>query len=1146
MRILRIFILLILLAGLSLLVPKNARAQANVDTQCVGEALAEYMTRITRAKFDGLISDKIKIGSPIFNLTNPTEVAIFDAMRSSGADFNIVEGWLGNTYTTYSECGSGCGITPDNTALGHYVDNGWWNQRFGGNPQKPVFFTEFGELNTAYNEDKAIPVAQMQAEFNRLNEFPEINKVAYFDFFPWSGENPDFDYHLLSPEQYQQITGGSSKAGGHSAQPVGTGGAGAYATALKSYAPNAGVAVEILVGQQDVRMVADAVNIANSRGLTMILRVCTGDTCYYSNPQTLITFLQQLDPLLLPNADLWVASGPNEPATEQWGAPGCYGGVGGPFDVEPYVPCNETYASRGLNNGNEFHSLRPYPASPCDKTVYDEVKMCGQDLVIKETYRFTSDETGTSGATYTCQSTGPNGEKTCDIALERASVMTIAIDNARLPIMGDTEVVTNSTKEVVTSEPNKQWANLMNGYASWFLNGVTSRAEEKDELINTLDPNDPEDSSRIYEIINFSGPLRKLLPLNIQNGLYATNALGSAPPVLIQEGLRSQQQEDANDVRHNQYGVCAVQAILGGQLPVICYWHRRGDVTNYRITDIPALLFTGGGGGLINPFTWNLNPLYSFIPFSSTEDLAGKMFEPVPKEGGNATNVELIFEPNANRERTLYFAHMQEVSELSEVLQNTYRSKNVDATGNAPIDQFELQKATAYCDILDTKGGAGDRLYGNLEGNLEDRVAGSTQNNQTTISARLSYDASFTCNFGPESFDQAAYDTCIEPYGPTPTQVEIDFCTDQATTRSECVQEVIVPFRIETSTPKADEVWDRMVAGGMAIFKRMFPKIGSGTPVDFIKDIPASSSVSYSTTVEGTGGALESSQTLAGNPNKNQPGGSAKIFFPHIGSVQEYFLEGIQCALRPQGMCGNQNYSNDKVDEAEEQNTSCTPEVNIASLPAIDPNCTGSCAGYGFSQSPTMRTIFESAASAFDVPVSVLLGVFYNEGGLNQPWTEEAVLQASGPNCQVSNCSSNVSGSGARGPWQFVASSWASAGSAVIEAGVSDGRTPNICNLLDSTFAAAKLLSIGKFGDPAYPNSGPGSQCFGVSYNQGSPSGSGCNWTPSDAMTSARQYLGYCQQPGHPDSNLPYYRACAGGINTCYQRSVMDFCPAIQ
>jgi len=1145
MRVMCVFVLQILLAGLFLLSPKDAQAQANVDTQCVGKALAEYMNAITEGKLSRGISSKIKIGSPIFNLTNPTEVAIFDAMRASGGEFNTVEGWLGNTYTTYSECGFGCGDTPDNTALGHYVDNGWWNQRFGGNPQKPVFFTEFGELNTAYNTTKAIPVAQMQAEFNRLSEFPEINKVAYFDAFNWSASNPDFIYHLISPEQYQQITGGSSKAGGHSAQPVGSGGAGAYPTALKGYAPNAGVAVEILAGQQDVGMVANAVNIANNLGLTMILRLCTGDTCYYSNPNTLLDFLQDLDALLAPNAVVWVSSGPNEPATEQWGAPGCYGGVSGPFDVEPYVPCNQTYASRGLNGGNEFHSLRPYPASPCDTTVYDEVKMCGQDLVIKETYRFTSDEEGTTGATYNCQSTGPNGEKTCDIALERSSVMTIAIDNARLPIMGDTEVVTNSTKEVVTSEPNKQWANLMNGYASWFLNGVTSRAEEKDELVYTLDANDPEYNSRIYEIINFSGPLRKLLPLNIQNGLYAASSVGPAPPVLVQEGLRSQQQEDANNVRHNQFAVCAVQALLG-QLPVICYHNRRIDVTNRRITDIPALLFAGGGGGILNPFTYNLNPLYSFIPFSSTEDLAGKMFRPTPKEGGNATNVELIFEPTANEERTLYFAHMQEVSELSEVLQNTYRSKNVNATGNAPIDQLELQKATQYCDILETRGGAGDRLYGNLEGNLEDRVAGNTQSTQTTISANLSYDASFTCNFGPESFDDAIYQQCLDDNDVIPGGPGDEFCIDQATTRSECVQEIIVPFRIETSTPKADDIWDRMVAGNMAIFKRMFPKIGAGTPVDFIKDIPANTNVSYSTTVQGTGGALESSQTLAGNPNKNQPGSSAKIFFPHIGSVQEYFLEGIQCALRPQGMCGNQNYSNDKVDKDEDQNAACTPQVNTASLPAIDPSCTGNCAGYGFSQSPTMRTIFESAASAFDVPVSVLLGVFYNEGGLNQQWTEEAVLQASGPNCQVSNCSSNVSGSGAQGPWQFVASSWASAGSAVIEAGVSDGRTPNICNLLDSTFAAAKLLSIGKFGDPAYPNSGPGSQCFGVSYNQGSPSGAGCNWTPSDAMTAARQYLGYCQQPGHPDSNLPYYRACAGGINSCYQRSVMDFCPAIQ
>jgi hypothetical protein len=67
----------------------------------------------------------------------------------------------------------------------------------------------------------------------------------------------------------------------------------------------------------------------------------------------------------------------------------------------------------------------------------------------------------------------------------------------------------------------------------------------------------------------------------------------------------------------------------------------------------------------------------------------------------------------------------------------------------------------------------------------------------------------------------------------------------------------------------------------MAIFKRIYPKTNTEGSVGRIMDIPGSTSITYS------GGGINTT--------------NADLKIPHIGGVSEYFLKGIQTALRPKG-----------------------------------------------------------------------------------------------------------------------------------------------------------------------------------------------------------------------------------------------------
>ena len=185
----------------------------------------------------------------------------------------------------------------------------------------------------------------------------------------------------------------------------------------------------------------------------------------------------------------------------------------------------------------EFHPLRPYPGSPCDPRIprsnpealvtLDKYYMsfaCGKSIDVSSTYDFplyqdigglppfpTDSATAVPNTLYRCS---PNSAPECYCpapdplsptpipkvcAIERSSYsVSIDLKNAQLPIVGNTQdPLDNATK--------------VNQYLDWYLGGTVQQAEQI--LL------DPFESSDIDRLVNFSGPLKKLLPFSTQQDI---------------------------------------------------------------------------------------------------------------------------------------------------------------------------------------------------------------------------------------------------------------------------------------------------------------------------------------------------------------------------------------------------------------------------------------------------------------------------------------------------------------------------------------------------------------------------------------------------------------------------------------------------
>lgn len=976
----------------------EAQDAAKPDTQCIGEALAEYMNAVVNpVRLAGI--SKVKLLSPVFNITSPYEVEIFNYMRDNGAQFGKLDGFGGNTYRIVDS-----GLT---SPYGYYVNNSWRDNfaSFG----KPTFFTEYGIFDNNLRVGGARPsISQMQSDYDEAKNDVNVHAIVYFNAM---NNNTEFARHELTAEEFAQITQGDGKAGVNSAVFMNT----SFSESVRAYSPSAHWTVEIIDGVSPLNA-RDVVKAANSRGIVPILRACVGANCAYADPQAYVTFITQLDSLLDSTNEVWVVVGPNEPATESWAAPHCKTSLPTrPFSLRE-VPCNEV-------QDPEFHSLRPYPISPCNPSPTEEITlMCGNDLIAKEVFEITPFH-GVGGVLTKNDCPGNieayiDGQVTCNMSIDSSVTSTIDFSASYLPIMGNTEIVSNATQLV--NPPSLP--RLVNEYISWYLNGTTFRAEEEDEALNVATGADaPNKMARIAEIINFSGPLKKLLPFSIQNSVN--------PAGYRQEQKNNVSSSDPRVDRHDQIGVCTAGWSI---YPVMCY-NSGGSENHIRITGISSI----AGHGLVTR-------LFPFIPMSSTEDRLGDVevgrepFHPIPpgatsitfKEGSPRFKNSITKDP-------LYFAHMEEDAQLASHLQNTFVSKSqLSYDGSLPpAREFE---DNYFCEVLESKTNPGDDLYGEWD------PVTKTNTNQNMIEATADYTMDFTCDFGPMNEEQQEEWRECTGFGGNWTD-----CAKSA--GLVCERHSLVNYNLYVHTPKVGEIYSRLVYGSQSIFKRIFPKIGPDTPVEEIKEIPGKSPVRYSSVSNNQGDQIfQYSETLAGDPNKNRSGTSAELFFPHIGSMHEYFLQGIQKALRPKGF--------ESLTAGETR-----PEDAICSIEGSQ------------IQSQALLNIIAAAARWANVPVEVLVTVVRGEGcgggdrigGICQ-YSDELVEQYSQPGAEdPRNCPTggyNQDGKN-KGPLQFfhdpvVWGTWADA----INLARSERRETNPCNIADSIYAAAWALSASNDG----------------------------------------------------------------------------------
>lgn len=440
---------------------------------------------------------------------------------------------------------------------------------------------------------------------------------------------------------------------------------------------------------------------------------------------------------------------------------------------EPYVPCDQTKKP-------EWHSLRPYQASPCQVPIKDEEQslLCGKDFVIRQT--FTTNVNSSHCRCDPPQAASGNSNTTCHCNVPKEVEISVNAFNSELPIAGNTELVPR-------------------GKTSSLGENEKRLAEWKDRL--------PPDPSRYSNLKDY----------------YAA----------YQEWRGK---------------TCAEVTI-----PIIGF----------------KILFCFNN--LLQPDFWAA--LFPYIPYSSTEDRIGKIrlsdFSSMPSTNFEIKNLRTEWKQKSDdprtkntttREGVLYFPHLEEGVELTTLLQSTFAPKeNLDNRQAQSIKAGDINavRQQSGCTILESRYNPGDQLFG-------EQIDKRAQKSTGAPAAKITYTASFDC---PAVWDCSS-----------------GFCS----LRGECTNTAELSAQVETFTPLVDEIWSKTTAGNSSIFRRIMPKTSPNSPYEKIKDIPASSNVEYN--INGDGANLSTQ-----NP---------QLYFPHLGGIYDYFLLGIQTALRPKEFGG--------------------------------------------------------------------------------------------------------------------------------------------------------------------------------------------------------------------------------------------------
>ncbi len=769
----------------------------------------------------------------------------------------------------------------------------------------------------------------------------------------------------------------------------------------------------------------------------------------------------------------------------------------------------------------EFNTDRPYQASPCGDPV--KALFCGNTVIIN-----LGGVSCPYNGGHTCQYTGPN---------PITKHIVVDLSDVNLPILGNTQNIKNS----VTATPTIDEATRLNEYVSSYLNGTNFVAEygnsdpaklvDYSGPIKKLLPQAIQDAQRITSI-------------EIQSTSYTPDPdgnTGPSPQSVTEPENHNQivvcakkQIELIPSWLTNIFGIGSVG--LGKATPLECYKGSESQVEGsiYRlsswqetpsqilmdlirpyldkflppslITPLIKDLFVDRWGKNIPPVPWDFTDqqlytkaynewrgdLCAFVPNlithqkslvcvdipSVTNNEFADLFPYIPlantadKKGAQTIDFVHTEAPRAelltsdyiiNKSPQLYLAHTTENRELSSLLQSTF--KPIKGTNNdVPTEttQNNSSNDVSQCQSLNARSNPGD-------------------------------DATFS---SPKSFLDVEVTYTVGEIQCTPPKVICpgpDHNTGSPRpchTEADCSSDIYATIPSISKTPEVDDIWKDTTAGNDSIFRKIYPQVNADAPVSCIGDNPGVSKATYSINSDSTAGiSIKGIQEPGGGGGNSNAGNkasdpvAANIYFPHLGSIYDYFLKGIQTALRPKGYA-------DQV-----ANGICGNTLACGDLKNL-PKATGACnlgsVSSRIGEIPkSLKAIVSAAAQTYHVPPNLILGVLYGEGTFNKPpfqkydWTEENVKN-------WATCTNLPHCSGPEGSLvPFISGTWPRLAKEIQPDLVKldpNRKVPNPCNLLDATYAIAKDLHDNAGGSPALT----GNKCYGITMSSTNPQS--CDW----------------------------------------------------
>lgn len=812
---------------------------------------------------------------------------------------------------------------------------------------------------------------------------------------------------------------------------------------------------------------------------------------------------------------------------------------------EPRVPCLENEF-----RNPEFNSQRPYQASPCGDST--KAVFCSNNYTIIEKVSTPWSPTRCDRSNFTCVP-----EKgSFIIGGNSGKNYLITLSNAQIPILGNTQETANSRD----AKDKLDDAQKMNEYLSWYLTGTTQKAEYGTDSFD--------------KIVNFSGPVKKLVPSVIQEfqrfatlheaGVkekYTTDPNEYAgDPKLLDLDPNNGNAEVRETSTHNQIVVCTTKNIfginnpwIGTEKPIPCYDgnDKKANGKVYRMLE----WWGGKYAGLIEsldvipnwdgsqrwnyttpPFPWqftediyyqkaynewrgkeclivpifkkllcvdikipgvaelhtnSMADFYQYIPLGNPTDKNAKhIVGGVQAHGEGGTQAKVVsYDPLApGDEPVLFYPHTQSTLEISKLLNETQGPKGIKGQGEGV--------EPSSCEFVDVRSNSGDDI---IFENSNPKTQLSVRHVKTEVSL-------IGCANNGE------LEQWFKDCGPTPGLVAHPKCSSYPS----CDGEVAIVIPTTPKIPNLGLIWQQTVADTNSAFRRIFPKIEEGAPVSCIADIPGASNVNYTAASDTN---LTKVTTAGPNVYTGQGSIQGQLFFPHLGSIYEYFLKGIQTALRPQGYGepitnGNLCATTQQCGEWESKLKDSGGECGVCNIPI------GNLA----------KKILATAGAVYNVPAANIWAAMKHEGAdwdeFRNQFTDENVRKWSTPTAcggePMPKCDPNDKTSSKSYPpfgflpyWFYRGEGDGALWTAVQQFDPTRNSINKVshCNFLDAAFAAAKSLATWS-GFPRTP-----ATCYGYNLaGSNRPASCGSGWTDEKVVQSQVGYwIGVT--PWCPDGN---------------------------